>query len=343
MLTHRLFVLVAIFLANLVYAQTPYVPPGLSKAEMQVLELHGLNDAALNNTWNRLGPYSVAAEALRRSALLARCTKITSAKPDDYYFDPALRTALNGVVDKMRAGKLLPSDLQGFRYRSRTQLWAARHTSAADWLAVSQLAQTPAGQLALRRMRAAQVMDNFETAAMDTSTGAWLAYPVIALKAYFTQSGQIEAFDRALRAVEPRLAADFVRVRTLEQTTAADLGWLGGLSNALADKMPNISKAFFELLPAGERKTLNALDETIYFRLYNDASDAIATPMRSEPSLDDPKFRGLAPGKRGQPHYAAFVRASVNSEFPPSVDEIQRLGRMSPQQVADSVHLAFCP
>lgn len=335
----RLLAVLACLLSSLALAQTPYVPEGLSQTEMQALELQGLNDAALN-TWNRLAPYALAAENLRRAALLERCTKITSAKPDDYYFDPTLRAALDGVVDKMRAGKVFQITLEGFRHRARTPLWAARHTSAADWQAVRQLAQSPAGQLALQRIRAGQVMASYDP--IDVNTGAWLAYLPIALKAYFTQSSQTDTFDRALRTVGAELAADFARVRPLEQHTAADLAWLSRLSQTLAEKMPEISKAFFELLPAGERKVLDTLYETAYFRLYDDASDAVTTAGLGEASLDDPKFRGLAPGMRDKPNYLAFVRASLDREFPLSPEELLSFG-IRPAQVVGSAHWAFCP
>lgn len=325
----------------------PYLPAGLSENELNVLDLAGWNDAALT-AWRRQRAYNVAKENLRRAALLERCTAIGERKPDDFDFDPALRAALDGVVDKMRAGKIFPLDLKSFRHSARAALWAQQHTGAAQWQALWRRAQTPAGRQALQRLRAVEVMDGYGEAT-DIATGATLAYPPIALKAYFARSGQLGEFERALQAAAPALAAGFARVRTVQDHGAADFPWLRQLAEGLEKNMAAISKAFEGGLPQAERKEMDAFVSSPYFGLYHDAAEAAALPLLTLPQrgnaakIDDPKFKGIKFGDRDAPNYGQFVLASLESEYPQSADFMERMLRMGPRDFIDSVHRPFCP
>jgi len=340
-----LFLLPALGIAQ----QARYVPDGLSEGELKVLEIQGLNDKAFSE-WARLRVYQSAVENLRRAGVLGRCAALHDAKSDDYYFDPAMRAALDGVVDKMLAGKIIPVNLQDFRYVYRGMLWAQRHASAADWQAVLRRLQTPAGQRAVQRMRALSVIGSYEGRAMDVNTGNWLAYPPIALKAYFTQSGQLDAFERALQKVDPKLRADFARVRTAQDHGAADLPWLREVDHALADKEQTVQQAFFDELSEEERKSIDGLNDTAFMRLYADAAEASTFPTTSlfplpngSPQINDPKFSGMTIGDRSQPNYLDFVSASLNSEYPQSGEQFQALMRMGPREYIDGAQRAFCP
>lgn len=329
--------------------QGRYVPGGLSPDETRALEIHGLYDKALNG-WQRLRLYDTAVENFRRTGLLARCTAITQAKPDDFYFDPAMRAALDGVVDKMLAGKIVPVTLQDFRYFARVPLWAQRHAGAADWQATQRLLQTPAGQRALQRLRALGVMSSYPDQAVDINTGNWLAYPPIALKAYFTQSGQLDAFERALQSVNPELRAAFSRVRTVQAHGASDLSWLRDLSQALERNIPALRRAFVDGLPEDERRSMDELNGTAFLHLMADAVEASA-PLRIFPlsgvstadRINDPRFRGMTAGDRNQPNYLDFVSASLDSEYPQSAEQFQALLLMAPRQFIDEAHRPFCP
>ena len=329
--------------------QGRYVPSGLSSDEIRALEIHGLYDKALNG-WERLRLYDTAVENFRRTGLLARCTAITQAKPDDFYFDPAMRAALDGVVDKILAGKIVPVTLQDFRYFARVPLWAQRHAGAADWQATQRLLQTPAGQRALQRLRALGVMNSYPDQVVDINTGNWLAYPPIALKAYFTQSGQLDAFERALQSVNPELRAAFSRVRTVQAHGASDLPWLRNLSQTLEQNIPALQQAFMDGLPADERRSMDEIKGTAFLQLMADAVEASALlrvfPLTIPPTADTinaPGFRGITAGDRNQPNYLDFVSASLASEYPQSAAQFQALLPMGPRQFIDDAHRPFCP
>ena len=324
----------------------PYLPAGLSENELNALDLAGRNDAALT-AWRRRRAYDVAKENLRRAALIERCTAIRERKPDDFDFDPVLRAALDGVVDKMRAGKIFPLGLESYRYSMRAVLWAQRHTGAGEWQALWRRAQTPAGRRALQRQRAVQVMDGYGDAT-DIETGATLAYPPIPLKAYFVRSGQLGEFERALQSAAPALVASFARVRTLQDHGEADFPWLRELAGGLEKNMAAISNAFVDGLPQAESREIDELASSPYFTLYEDAAEAGAlfvapADRRNAAKIDDPKFGGIKFGDRAAPNYREFVRASVESEYPQPPAFMERMMRMGPRDFIDNAHRPFCP
>ena len=325
----------------------PYVPGDLSRNEIQALELAGAHDQALAG-WRRERAYDVAKENFRRAAMLERCTAITALKPDELDFAPAVRAALEGVVDNLLAGKIVPMTPQDYRRGVRVALWAQRHSDAGKWQALWRQAQTSAGRRALQRLRAIGVMDEYGGGFLiDLNTGATLAYPPIALKAYFTRSGQLEVFDRALRTVDPALGAAFARVRGVREHADADLAWLRELGQALDKKMPAVSKAFYASLPEEEQNALADLLASPFFSLYDDALGATSVPLFGSDAhfaakIDDPKFRGMVIGDRGQPNYSEFVRASLESEYPQSAVQVEAFYRFGPRDLIDYAHRPFC-
>jgi hypothetical protein len=283
--------------------------------------------------------------------------------PDDYYFDPALRAALDAVVDRHLDGRFDPLGLEDFRYIERSLLWAQRHTPAAHWQTLLRLAQSPLGQRALQRQRAMRVMEDYPERAIDLDTGQPLAYMPIALKTYLAQSGQLDAFERALQAAAPHISADFAQVRTLRQyadehaakPAAADLVRLKRLSYFLGEGLYSVRKAFLANLPEEERRTLAELEAAPFLPLYADALQATRHPdipwfVLPEPltasRLGEPKFDGITYGDRGHRFYTDFVRASMDSAYPPSAERqarYERLKSMTPAQYVNDAHRAFCP
>jgi hypothetical protein len=190
-------------------------------------------------------------------------------------------------------------------------------------------------------------MDSYDQFAGDQQTGAWLAHTPIDLKAYLTRSGQLDLFNRALQVHDPKLRASFARVRTLQEHTAADFPWLRELNEALDKNMVAIERTFLQVLPEDEAQAIDRIAGNSYYRLYEDAGNAVTFPSigrdRVGDNLDNPAFRGMVIGDRNKPHYIDFVRASINSEYPPSAENTKLMWRMGPFEFIDYEHLSLCP
>ena len=305
-------------------AQAGPADAGLTPDERKVVALVRLSDAH-DAYWTRhVRRVVIAAEDFRRAALLRRCERVRRhAAP---FLEPALREAIEQVAANRQRETERFAGATMTRWQHRSALHALAQMPRADADRLLAGVGTPAFDRVLALLAHEAVLSDFQSKAVEVSTGRYEPASVIWLKAYFERAGNAATLRRAVASTRPDLADDFDRVGSFERHSPADAEGLGRLAQELMNAAPAIAREIAGTLPA-EFAPADALLRDYFDRVIEAQGEAMPP---------------LSFGRPAAPRAEAEADA-ITKRFPPPDGLMDALVRIGPTDVAGAEVERFCP
>lgn len=333
-------------ISNTAIAKT-FIPDGLNDDERLALEIMGFNDPA-RIKWQDWRKFEIAKEHFYRAALLARCDRIRKIPSQTIHFIPPYNEAIWSVVDKMKAGKITPNNLEIFRYANKSILWAIKNTPDKEKIFLRNLLITTQGKKTLQNLYASFVLTEYTDIAVDVRSGAHMPFAPIALKAYFENSGRIELLDRLIKLTIPKKFNFYEKLSTfISQEKPKESLELDDFLTVLDRNYLNLLQNFHKTLTPDELNSLAALQESMFFELARNALNAqefnVNSAMTSgakitnqviDSAFDPFDFKSL--------NYSRNLALILDKEY--ALPELLegKMFRMGPRDHVDNAHLQFC-
>lgn len=192
-------------------------------------------------------PFQFAANTLRRSALLSRCKAFSSGIDS---LNSAQRQAVERILIAQES--LWRSGLGPIDGPVRNRIWLANVAlmSPLEREALLSLAEGAVGDLAMRAVSEATVMEHFHGLSRDPGTDRVEPAAAIWLTGFFDASGRRDALRRAVSREAPELLPDLDRMTATHQLAPEDAVWLSQITHALASRSEAIKTQLLSEYPS---------------------------------------------------------------------------------------------